>query len=278
MTHAWGHVWVNNLSPFLFHVTVRGHELGVRWYGLSYLLGFVFVYLWFARAARDKTVPGLTPAALDSLVTAVVVGVLGGGRLGFVLQHPVQWAHDPLWFFRVWEGGMAFFGGLLGTLLAFAWVGRRFGLSLPALLDVAVFPTALGLAVGRLANFVNGELVGKPTRSDWGVVFPGVDTLPRHPSQLYESASHFLLFGILLLTARRFPAWTHAVSGRLTALFLAVYGFLRFGTDFFRDDDVYFGPAPVHFSSGQWASVILCAAGLVWLARCRKPSVLPITN
>ena len=130
------------------------------------------------------------------------------------------------------------------------------------LADVAAFPATFGLGVGRIANFVNGELWGLPTNAGWGVIFPRVDNLPRHPSQLYEAASHFLLLGVLLWFLHRRPQ-TVQRPGVLAAMFLELYGGLRFLTDFYRADDTFFGP----FSSGQWASLLVAAIGLVLLAR-----------
>lgn len=262
-------VFVSHLSPFLFQRHWLGYTLSVRWYGLAYALGFLLTFFYFRRAARRSAVPGFDGEALESLTVAVPVGVILGGRLGFVAQHPHELLHDPLFVLRIWEGGMAFFGGLIGTLLALWWVARSFGGRLLALTDIAVFPAALGLGFGRIANFLNGELLGRPTGGGWGVVFPQVDGVPRHPSQLYESASHFLLFGVLVLVSRRRPGWIGGRCGRLSFLFLVLYGGLRFLTDFYRADDTYWGP----LSDGQWTSLLVGLVGLVaysrlsWVAR-----------
>ena len=165
-------IYVDRLSPFLFQWHVLGRSIDIRWYGLSYGLGFLLTFLYFRRAARRGTVPGFDGAALEVLTGLVPLGVVVGGRLGFVVQHPHELLRDPLFALRLWEGGMAFFGGLLGCLLALLWVGRKYGCRFLALTDVAVFPAALGLAFGRLANFANGELIGRPTHAHWGVVFP----------------------------------------------------------------------------------------------------------
>ncbi len=259
------HIFVDNLSPFLVSIQLFGHRLGLRWYGLAYAFGFLLTFIYFREALRQKAVAGFSREALESLVIAVPLGVVVGGRLGFVAQHPHELLNSPLFVFRLWEGGMAFFGGLAGTMLAIFWVMRRYRLSFLSLTDVAAFPAALGLAFGRIANFVNGELAGKPTNARWGVIFPGVDHLPRHPSQLYEAASHFLLFSILVCVRWRFPAWASAAKGRLSFLFLTLYGSFRFLTDFFRDDDTYWGP----FSNGQWVSLLISLAGFIALWRLR---------
>ena len=234
-----------------------GHTIGFGWYGLAYVLGFALAYRAFREASRSGRVKNLSPEALETLLWAVVAGVLVGGRLGYVAQHPVRLLHDPLFAVRTWEGGMAFFGGLLGVMLALLWIARRYDVSFWQLTDVATFPAALGLAIGRIANFINGELFGKPTGGDWGVVFPEGGPLPRHPSQLYESASHFLLLAILVVTARVLARNGAARAGVLSAVFLIGYGLLRFVTDFWREDDASFGP----FSAGQWASLLVALLG-----------------
>lgn len=265
MSHS---VFVDDFSPYLFQWHWLGHTLGVRWYGLAYVFGFLLTFLFFRSAARYGTILGFGTKALEYLTTAVPLGVVLGGRLGFVVQHSHELVSDPLFLFRIWQGGMAFFGGLTGVLLALRLTARRFRVPFLTLTDLAVFPAALGLAFGRIANFFNGELVGRPTHGGWGVVFPQVDRVPRYPSQLYESASHFLLFGILIFTSRFCRAWTAARSGRLSALFLALYGFFRFLTDFYRADDTYWGL----LSDGQWISLLTGLFGLAalgWLSRAK---------
>lgn len=250
-------IYVHRLSPFLIDAQIFGQTIGVRWYGLAYVLGLWAAFMGFRIAARRGFLTDFSAAAQNSLIVAVTAGVLVGGRVGFVLQNPAQLLADPPFVFRVWEGGMAFFGGLVGVILAMAWTARKYKLSFWRLADVAAFPAAFGLGIGRIANFINGELIGRPTSGGWGVIFPQVDGLPRHPSQLYESASHFLLLGILLWLLHKRPQLALRKSGIFAALFLMIYGALRFATDFFRADDTYFGP----FSSGQWASLIVCALG-----------------
>lgn len=262
-------IYVNNLSPFLIQAHLFGQTVGVRWYGLAYVLGLAMAFFAFRTAAQRGYLPNLGAQAQEQMFIAIVAGVIGGGRLGFVLQHPVRLLSDPLFFFRVWEGGMAFFGGLAGVALALVWTARRYNLNFWTLADVATFPAAFGLGVGRIANFVNSELWGRPTKGDWGVIFPRVDLLPRHPSQLYEAASHFLLFGVLVWILRGRPHWVRERPGTLAALFMALYGGLRFLTDFYRADDTFWGP----FSSGQWASLVVAAIGLVLL--WHPPRLLP---
>jgi len=263
---AHGFIYVDRLSPFLFQTRLFGHALGVRWYGLAYAAGFLLALLYLRAAARRD--PRLGGEVLERLAAGIPVGVVLGGRLGFIAQHPHELLADPLFVFRVWEGGMAFFGGLAGVLLAVLWVARRHRLAFLAVTDMLVFPAALGLGIGRVANFVNGELVGRPTGGHWGVIFPGVDLAPRHPSQLYESASHLLLFGILAWAGRGRPCRVLEAPGRLSFLFLGFYGLFRFLTDFFRNDDTYWGL----FSDGQWISLLVALVGFCALGWLRAQS------
>ena len=256
---------VNDFSPFVFHFKLGGHDVGLRWYGLAYVAGFVFASMAYRKAVREGRVPGANEKTLDRLMTAVIVGVLAGGRLGYVLQNLGSWAKDPLFPLKVYEGGMAFFGGLLGVIVGLAWVARKERLSFWALADVATLPAMLGLAFGRIANFVNAELWGRPTGGSWGVVYPKVDRLPRHPSELYECASHFLAYAILLALLRR-SAWVQARAGRLSALFLVLYGLFRFLTDFYREEPLV-GP----LNTGQYASLVVLAIGLALLALLGRP-------
>jgi phosphatidylglycerol:prolipoprotein diacylglycerol transferase len=260
------YIWVDRLSPFLIHFTIHGHEFGIRWYGLCYVLGFILAYLYFQGAIARKRIQGLDENGLYELTIAVSLGVVLGGRIGFVVQSPRELLTDPLFLFKVWEGGMAFFGGLAGVLVAILLVGRKHHIGFLALTDVAVFPASLGLAIGRIANFINGELVGKPTHGDFGVIFPTVDYQPRYPSQLFECIATFILF-FCLIALRRVP-WISARAGRLSSFFLIIYGVLRFCTDFYRDDDIYWGA----LSDGQWFSLLIAAVGFVILISVSKSS------
>jgi phosphatidylglycerol:prolipoprotein diacylglycerol transferase len=263
-------IYVHKLSPFIFQVPVFGQTFGLRWYGLAYVLGLVAAFWTFRVAARRGLLPNLDSDAQQQMIFALAAGVVGGGRIGYVLQHLPKLLSDPLFLLRVWEGGMTFFGGLAGVALALIWAKKRFDLNFWTLADVATFPAAFGLGVGRIANFINGELVGRPTGGNWGVIFPRIDNLPRHPSQLYEAVSHFLLLGVLLLLLQRRPQLMKTKPGLFAALFLVLYGTLRFATDFYRADDTFFGP----FSSGQWASLVVAVVGL-WLLQTRRMQTIP---
>ncbi len=263
-------LYVHHLSPFIFRTYIFGQTFGLRWYGLAYVLGLVAAFWAFRVAARRGLLPNLDSDAQQQMIFALAAGVVGGGRIGYVLQHLPKLFSDPLFLLRVWEGGMTFFGGLVGVALALVWAKKRFHLNFWTLADVAAFPAAFGLGVGRIANFVNAELIGRPTGDNWGVIFPRTDNLPRHPSQLYEAASHFLLLGVLLWLLQKRPQVIQKKPGIFAALFLTLYGLMRFATDFYRADDTFFGP----FSTGQWASLIVAAVGL-WLLLSRQAQTAP---
>jgi phosphatidylglycerol:prolipoprotein diacylglycerol transferase len=192
-----------------------------------------------------------------------VLGVVLGGRLGYVLFYKLEdYLADPLAILRVWEGGMSFHGGFLGVIVAMLLFARRRGISWLAVTDFIAPLVPLGLAAGRIGNFINGELWGRPTDLPWAMVFPQVDSLPRHPSQLYQFALEGVaLFVILWLYARR-PRPTGAVS----ALFLIGYGSFRFLAEFAREPDAFLGPLALGLSMGQWLSLPMVIAG-VWLLR-----------
>lgn len=239
-----------------------GFELSPRWYGLAYVIGFVMGYKALKSALEAGKFPTLKLADIDNLMIALVAGVVLGGRLGYCLQNLELWMKDPFYFFHFNEGGMAFFGGLGGVVLALVIFAWRKGMSFAALGDACTIPAALGLGIGRIANFINGELPGNRTDGSWGVIFPAYDPgNPRHPSVLYEGATHFLLAGILIWASRQ--KWAGERPGVLGTLFVLVYGLLRIVTEAFREADTYWGP----LTNGQGASLVIAAVGAVVFMR-----------
>ena len=236
--------------------------LAVRWYGLMYLAGFVLFIVLGRRRARQQMLTGWRPSDVDDMLFFGVFGVILGGRLGYVLFYkPLYYLAHPLEIFEVWHGGMSFHGGFLGVLIALWFFARHRN---KALLDVTDFVAPLcplGLAAGRLGNFINAELVGRPTDVPWAMVFPQVDKLPRHPSQLYE----FGLEGLLLFVVVWIYASRQRPRGAVSGLFLLGYGSFRFIAEFAREPDNFLGFLAGGLTMGQWLSLPMIAAGLVMM-------------
>ena len=269
MRYHGGAMTFPDIDPVLIHIG----PLAIRWYALSYIAGILFAW-WYARnllgmAAlwREGKAP-LSPQQLGDLMFWVVLGVLVGGRLGYILFYaPEMLWRDPLRVFAIWQGGMSFHGGLLGVVAAVAGYARRAGICLLSLADAACIPTPLALCFGRIANFVNGELWGRPTDMPWGIVFPRSGELPRHPSQLYQAALEgLLLFLILHFLARHTPALRR--PGMLVGVFLFGYGFLRSLVEPFREPEIYVGLAHYGVTMGIALNLpmIFLGGGLVFYA------------
>lgn len=234
--------------------------LHVRWYGLMYLLGFLAGW-WLARRRAARPGSTWTPAAVDDLIFFCAIGVIAGGRLGWMLFYGTERIlAEPLSVLRIWEGGMSFHGGLIGVMLALALFAHRRRRSLGDVLDFATPLPAIGIGAGRIGNFINGELWGKPTDVPWAVL---VDGISLHPSQLYEAALEGLALFVILWWFTSKPRFRWAPSG----LFLVCYGAFRFAVEFVRvpDDNrgyLLFG----WVTMGQALSLPMIVAGLALLA------------
>lgn len=238
--------------------------VSIRWYGLSYLVAFVlFVLLGRAQAKRPFWQQrGWTARDVEDLLFYGVLGVIIGGRLGYVLFYkPAYYAAAPLEIFKVWQGGLAFHGGLIGVVVALAWFAHRRGRSFLEVGDFVAPCVPTGIAAVRLGgNFINGELWGRFADASlpWAMVFPqSGSALPRHPSQLYQAGLEGLtLFVLLWIVARR-----DQPLGRLSGLFLLGYGVLRFIAEFFREPDSFLGLLALGLSMGQWLCVPMIMLG-----------------
>jgi phosphatidylglycerol:prolipoprotein diacylglycerol transferase len=254
--------------------------LAIRWYALAYLAGFVLGWLYaiwlvrpttMARAFGPDAQHRLNRAAIDDFVTWAVIGVIVGGRLGYVLFYSLPYyAAHPLEALMVWRGGMAFHGGALGAVLAVWLFCRRRGINPLVFGDVIATVAPIGLFFGRIANFVNGELFGRHTNVSWGVIFPVGGPLPRHPSQLYEAVLEgAVLFAIMAWLASR-PA-IRAHPGVLTGVFVAGYGIFRTIVEIYREPDLQLGFLIAEMTMGQLLSLpmILIGTVLVWRSVAR---------
>jgi phosphatidylglycerol:prolipoprotein diacylglycerol transferase len=254
--------WVHTPHPFLIRFS---ENLGIRYYGLGYLLGFVGAYWLLARYYRAGRSPVKTEAIMD-LMMYMVFGVMVGGRLGhFLFYHPEELFNPPWAFLQVWKGGMASHGGFIGVILAAWWFTRSRKLPFLVVTDVIVTTVPVGLGLGRIANFLNGELWGKPTDVPWGVIFEqtGGGAFPRHPSQLYEAA----LEGLLLFAFMQWRFWrtsaAKAQPGRISGEFLLAYAVARIVCEIFREPDA---ALILGLSRGMFYSLFLAAGGLAVVA------------
>lgn len=259
----------------------------IHWYGLMYLTAFgLFMFLGNRMVNKPwNAARGWTRRDIDDLLFYGVLGVVLGGRLGYVFFYkPSYYLSHPLEIFAVWEGGMAFHGGLLGVIAALAFFAWRRGFNFFEVGDIVAPCVPTGLAAGRLGNFINGELWGRPADPGlpWAMIFPQAQDggIPRHPSQIYQFLGEgVLLFIVLWLFARK-PRPMAAVSG----LFLAGYGVARFVVEYFREPDSFLKleDQPLHLSQGQWLSLPMIVFGIammVWAyRRAARPKTAPATR
>jgi len=249
-------------------------ELGplvIRWYSLSYIGGLLLG--WWYLSWMNKTTQALSKEQYDSILTWAIFGVVLGGRLGYVLFYkPLHYLNNPEEIFAVWQGGMSYHGGTIGVILAIYIFTRRHKISFFPVMDMAAVATPIGLGLGRLANFINGELYGRATDSPIGMVFPtDPEQISRHPSQLYEAALEGLvLFVILFVAFKVFKAWQRPML--LSAIYLIFYGAFRIIAEFFREPDVHLGFIFNHVTMGQILSIpmILLGIYLVWKSEPQK--------
>ncbi len=248
--------------PDIDPVAFQLGPLKIHWYGLMYLVGFAGAW-WLGRWRARRPDSGWTPGQVDDLLFYVALGVILGGRVGYMLFYNLPVLLEQPWaLLRVWEGGMSFHGGLLGVLFATWLFARRAGFRWWQVVDFIAPLIPIGLATGRIGNFINAELWGKVTDVPWAMVFPGAGPLPRHPTQLYEFfLEGVVLFVILWIYSAR-PRPTMAVSG----LFAAGYGLFRFVVEFVRVPDAHIGYLAFGWlTMGQLLTLPLIAVGLVLL-------------
>lgn len=230
----------------------------ISWYGMMYVLGFIGSYL-LVRYQMKKKDFGVSRVEVENLYFYLIIGLMAGARLGYVLFYDLKmYLSDPLGVFAIWRGGMSFHGGLIGVLIVgvlFSWRNKK---SFWRIADLIIVTAPIGLGLGRIGNFINGELYGRMTTLPWGMIFPRGGPHPRHPSQLYESGLEGgVLFTILwLLKDKKLP------TGGLLALFLSLYGLFRFFVEFFREPDAHIGFVIGPFTLGQVFSFIMITGGM----------------
>ena len=284
-----------DISPEIFTITVFGWDFALRWYAMAYIVGILLGWRLAIMAVRQQRLwakdgPPMTPAQVDDLLTWLILGVILGGRLGYVIFYkPMEYLANPIDILKVWEGGMAFHGGLLGVILA-AWIyTRQHQLNRLSSADVIALAVPPGLLLGRIANFINAELWGRPTDLPWGVAFPGqfaqncpdvVGICARHPSQLYEAALEGLILGAIMI----WLVWRRGAlkrPGLISGVFFAGYGIGRFLVEFVRQPDPQFispgNPLGLAWhiqgyglTMGQILSVPMIALGLWLVLRAQR--------
>ncbi len=263
--------------PHIDPVIVSLGPLKIRWYGLMYVLGFLATWFLVRYQARQHRWEALL-TRLDNLNMWLIIGVILGGRLGYVFfYNPGYYLKHPLDIVATWQGGMSFHGGCLGVILAGILFCRRYGLDFWKTADLYVVTVPIGLGLGRLGNFINGELFGRVTDVPWAMIFPGGGEAPRHPSQLYELFLEGVVLFLILWSCRNMPwkpggrkSWPH---GSLLALFLVCYGAFRIFVELYREPDPQVGTLAFSLTMGQVLSLAMILAGiLLWFLRSSAAS------
>jgi len=251
-----------NIDP----VFLRLGPLEFRWYGLMYICGFLAAYYIILAGVKRKGLPLLKEDVAD-LIFTVAVGVILGGRLGYILFYNLSYyLSHPMKLFAVWEGGMSFHGGLTGAVLATLYFIRKHKVRFYPLADIGFLAAPVGLGLGRIGNFINGELYGRVTDVPWGVVFPGGGSLPRHPSQLYEAFLEGPVMVLLLFVVSR----KVKKEGVVVWSFIALYGLFRFLVEYFREPDEQIGYLFGVLSMGQMLSLPMFLLGAAMVAYCYR--------
>lgn len=268
--------------PNIDHDIVHIGPFAVQWYGVMYALGFAASYLLVKYQVRKKNQEAggkdkgedaamFSPAFLDSLYTYLILGLIIGARLGYILFYDLAaYIQHPLEIFAVWHGGMSFHGGLIGCLSVGFLCCRFYRVAFWQASDMVIATAPVALGLGRIGNFINGELFGRVTDVPWSMVFPEGGPLPRHPSQLYE----FMLEGVVLFIILWIVKDRKLVPGVLSGLFLMLYGLFRFFVEFFREPDPQLGFIIGPFTMGQILSVLTALAGIFWIIFLQRKRAL----
>ncbi len=253
-------MYIHNLNPVIFDFGI----LSLKWYSLAYLIGIIFGW-WYGKKIilliNERSEKKIELNLFDDFITYVILSIIIGGRLGYVFFYNLNYfISNPIEIFFIWNGGMSFHGGLIGIILATIIFSKKNNFDKIILLDVVSCVAPIGIFFGRLANFVNSELYGKPTDISWAVIFPQVDNQTRHPSQIYEAfLEGILLFLILNLIIRKITY----KKGECAALFLIFYSVFRIISEFYREPDLHIGYILNYISMGSLLSFIMFCFGII---------------
>ena len=260
-------MYTHNLEPVLFNI----YFLEIRWYSLAYIVGITLGW-WYAKKVcsflnKSKGVP-IKGDEFDNLISYLIAGIIVGGRMGYVIfYNPVFYLFNPMEILKIWEGGMSFHGGLIGIIISVIIFSKKNNLNSLMYLDVIACVAPIGLFLGRIANFINSELIGKPTQFFLNVIFPEIDELPRHPSQIYEA---FLEGAILFFILRYIISSKDYIIGTCSYMFLIFYGVFRTISEFFREPDAHIGYLFGFISTGTLLSLFMITAGLITFNYLKK--------
>ncbi len=260
------------LAIILPHIDPVLADLGpvqIRWYSLAYIFGIFFGATYFQYLAKTIELK-LSRNFMDDFITSIIVGIIIGGRLGFTLIYdPIYYLSHPIEILKTWNGGMSFHGGLVGFCVATLLVCRNHNIKLFTILDLAACCAPIGIFLGRIANFVNSELCGRASDVAWAVVFPDVDAIARHPSQIYEALTEgLLLFVILNIALTKFKLYKY--QGMLSGLFCIFYSIFRFTVENFRQPDEQVGFVIYHLTMGQLLSIAMLIFGIIIVLRSKN--------
>lgn len=243
-----------DIDPILFSIG----PFALRWYSLAYIVGIGGGFQLFKSSFREL---GLTNDDIINLMTVLMLGVILGGRIGYVLFYdPGHYLENPERIAAVWNGGMSYHGGAIGAMLGFVIYAKKNEISPWKLLDILGIGSTIGIFLGRIANFINGELYGRVTDAPWGMVFPLGGPLPRHPSQLYEALLEGLLLFLILFVLKRRAILQ---PGQLFGVYLMAYAGFRFFIEFFREPDEQLGLVVINLSMGQLLSSVMLLVGVL---------------
>ena len=247
-------MFINNFDPVAFNF----FAIEIRWYSLAYIFGILFGWIYTKKLLiKDQNIIKV----FDDFITYLIIGIILGGRLGYILYYNIKYyLNNLLEIFFIWEGGMSFHGGLIGVIISTYIFGKKYEINKFVLLDYISITAPIGIFLGRLANFINGELVGKMTNVSWGVIFPNIDNNFRHPSQIYEA---FLEGIVLFLIMNVLFFWKKYKPGICSCMFLIFYGTFRIIAEFFREPDSHIGYVVGEISMGMVLSIIMILAGVL---------------
>ena len=254
-------MFTNNFDPIAFNLFI----FEIRWYSLAYIFGILFGWFYCKKfLIKDKVILSL----FDDLITYLIIGIILGGRLGYVLFYSLKYySQNFIEIFFIWEGGMSFHGGLIGIMVATYLYSKKHKINKYIFLDLISVSAPIGLFFGRIANFVNGELVGKATNGTWGVIYPQIDDVPRHPSQLYEC---FLEGIILFIILNLIYFKKNYITGTVSSAFLFFYGIFRFISEIFREPDAHLGFLIGSLSMGMLLSLLMIFLSIILFYRINE--------